>query len=208
MSNRSRTLGFTLIELLIAISLMAVLAVLGWRGLDSVLSGRERIVEASDGLRAMTVGFTQLEEDLRRAWSVRLLKLPQPSIGFVTVDNDERPALQLIREQLAGSGVPQLQVVVYRLRDDVFERGFSPWVLRSDAGVSAAAEPTMIWQPLLSQVRALHMRAWLAGQGWVPAAALLPVGGRPPSTVPVTGLELMVEFASGQRILRVFPVED
>ena len=40
--------GFTLLELLIAVSLMAVLAVLGWRGLESVLTTRDRIVRASD----------------------------------------------------------------------------------------------------------------------------------------------------------------
>ena len=67
--------GFTLLELLIAVSLMAVLAVLGWRGLESVLTTRDRIVRASDDLRALSVTFTQMEEDLRRAWPVRLLKM-------------------------------------------------------------------------------------------------------------------------------------
>ena len=64
--------GFTLLELLIAIALMALLAVLGWRGLDSVLRSRERIAANSDDLRGLSVAFSQLDEDLRRSWVVRL----------------------------------------------------------------------------------------------------------------------------------------
>ena len=32
-----RTAGFTLIELLVAVALLAILAVLSWRGLDAVI---------------------------------------------------------------------------------------------------------------------------------------------------------------------------
>ncbi len=32
--------GFTLVELLVAISILAILAVLGWRGLDSIVRAR------------------------------------------------------------------------------------------------------------------------------------------------------------------------
>ena len=38
--SRVRTGGFTLVELLVAAALMAVLAVLSWRGLDAVLDSR------------------------------------------------------------------------------------------------------------------------------------------------------------------------
>jgi len=34
---RRRRAGFTLIELLVAISVLAVVAVLGWRGLDGIV---------------------------------------------------------------------------------------------------------------------------------------------------------------------------
>lgn len=206
--GRAPAAGFTLIELLVAISLMAVLAVLGWRGLDSVLSSRERIVEASDGLRAMSVGFTQIEEDLRRSWVVRLLNLRQPSLGFVLVDPDGPPALQLTREQLAGSGVPQLQRVVYRLREGVLERGFGPWGIPPPGDGAAQPEPPMVWQPLLAQVQNLHMRGWIGGQGWLPANALVLRPGTPAPSAPITGIEVLVERTSGERVLRVFAVKD
>jgi general secretion pathway protein J len=37
----SRARGFTLIEMLVAIALLAVIALLSWRGLDSTIRGRD-----------------------------------------------------------------------------------------------------------------------------------------------------------------------
>ena len=74
--QRRGTGGFTLIELLIAATLLAVLALLSWRGLDTVLTSRNRIAKASDELRFLTIAFAQMDEDLRKSWPVRLLKLP------------------------------------------------------------------------------------------------------------------------------------
>src|SRR5690606_23428024 len=68
-----RTAGFTLLELLVAVALMAILAVLSWRGLDSVLASREHITAHTDETRAVSVLFSQLDEDLRRSWP-----LPHP----------------------------------------------------------------------------------------------------------------------------------
>lgn len=205
-SLRRRAAGLTLLELLIAISLMAVLAVLGWRGLDTVLGSRERIVETSDGLRALSAGFAQIEEDLRRAWPVRLLNLALPSIGFVQPSPEGPPALQMLRELPPGSGVPQVQRVVYRLRDGVLERGFAPWGSAPAGEAVAAAQ--MVWQPLARGVANLQMRGWLAGQGWVPASALVLRPGAPAGAAPVTGVELLIERESGERIVRIFPVRD
>ena len=42
--------GFTLIEILIAISLMAVLTLMCWRGLESVIRGRDRILNTGDAM--------------------------------------------------------------------------------------------------------------------------------------------------------------
>ena len=54
---------------------MAVLALLSWRGLDSILQTRERLVVASDELRSLTLAFSQMDEDLLKSWPVSLLKL-------------------------------------------------------------------------------------------------------------------------------------
>ncbi len=197
--------GFTLVELLIAISLMAVLAVLGWRGLDSVLSSRERIVEASDSLRALSVAFHQLDEDLRLSWPVRLRKLSVAPIGFGVDQAGADPALQLVREQASELAPARLQRVVYRIRSGVLERGFAQWV---DAASGAADEPAArayTWQPLLAGVTALQMRGWIDGQGWVGASAIAARSGAAPGLV--TGVEILVARGN-ERVLRVFTVKD
>jgi len=136
-SGRSRIRGFTLIELLIAAALLAVLAVLSWRGLDSVLASRQRIVAASDELRSLTLAFAQLDEDLRRSWPVRLLRLPTPSITFAVAGEQAAASLQLLRETAGATEPTQVQRVAWRLRDGVLERGFGAWVAPSAAAVGA-----------------------------------------------------------------------
>ncbi|MGE0072697.1 MAG: type II secretion system protein J, partial [Thiomonas sp.] len=39
--QRARPAGFTLIELLVAVTILAVVAALGWRGLDTVARSRD-----------------------------------------------------------------------------------------------------------------------------------------------------------------------
>ena len=85
-ARRIATRGFTLLEVLVACALLAVLAVISWRGLESVLSARDRITSYSDDLRAMTVAFSQIDEDLRRSWPVRLLRLPRRPVAFAVTE--------------------------------------------------------------------------------------------------------------------------
>jgi len=176
-AGRRQADGFTLIELLIAAALLAVLAVLSWRGLDAVLASRTRIVAASDDLRALTLAFAQVDEDLRRSWPVRLLRLPVPSIGFSVAGEQAAVSLELLREAGAADQPTQVQRVAWRLRGGLLERGFAPWVVPSgDQGAQAAAGGGemggLIWQPVLVGVTELQMQGWIAGQGWVAAEAL------------------------------------
>jgi general secretion pathway protein J len=205
--------GFTLLEVLVAMALMAVLALLSWRGLDSVLDSRERLVSASDDLGALSLTFAQLEEDLRRSWSVRLLGLPLPAIAFVpAVPGEGAPRLRLLREASAAVAPGSVQLVEWRLREERLERGFSPWGAASPG--AAQAMPAITWQPLMAGIRALELRAFLVGAGWVEAGAL---AGRPPmvagtpqdpAPVPVTGVELVLIRADGSRVQRFFTVRD
>ena len=106
-----RVRGFTLIELLVACALMAVLALLSWRGLDSILQTRERLVVASDELRSLTLAFWEqgdakacLEQrDARNPNRLRRLLIEPahyPLLGLFTherrdnvrVENDHLPS--------------------------------------------------------------------------------------------------------------------
>ena len=221
-SARRRVAGFTLLEVLIAIALMAVLAVLGWRGLDSILVTRERLTRSSDDLKALSVCFTQMEEDLRRAWPVRLLNLATPPIGFsVAGPGDASPPLVLLREPPAGVLAGTVQRVSYRLRAGVIERGFAPWSAVAAEGMPAQSAESLTWQPLVGDVATMRIRGFIAGVGWLDGATLasrpttvrpsqapgLPVGAQVASTL-VTGLEVVIERSNGERLSRVFAVKD
>ena len=56
--------GFTLIELLVAISLMALMTVLSWRGLDGVSRSQIRLQEQSDDVLALQATLAQWGADL------------------------------------------------------------------------------------------------------------------------------------------------
>jgi len=212
--------GFTLLELLVAVALLSVLSVLSWRGMESVLSGRDRIVSTSDDLRSLTVALTQMEEDLRRSWPIRLLGLPESSISFSIGSEREPPAIGLLRET-RGADAVQVQRVVYRLRDGVFERGFSLWAAPSPDGSQQVPATPFTWQPIMREVQAVEFRGWLDGRGWLPAAALGPLltaasasaapatpAAAPRATLPqVTGVELTL-VRRGERVVRVFAVAD
>ena len=164
--------GFTLIELLIATTLLAVLALLAWRGLDSVLTSRQRIVAASDELRSLTLAFAQLDDDLRKTWSVRLLRLPTPAINFSVSGEQPAATLLLLRESGRSAEPTQVQQVAWRLRNGVLERGFGAWSVptvdggmgqaarrnnapadapgRAAGGLDAPAADGLVWQPILA----------------------------------------------------------
>ena len=208
-SNASRAArrqaGFTLIELLVALGIMAVVSLLGWRGLDTVLRTRDRIVEHSDAMRALSTAFAQLEEDLRRSWPVRLRLPGAQTIGF-RPQEDGSFALELVRESPAG-GVG-LQRIAWRVRQGRLERGFAAWQPDATDGDARAAPAGFGWQSLATGVTGIGMRGFVAGQGWLVAEALPMRGVLPANAAPVTGVEVMLEQRGGERVLRIFAVKD
>ena len=56
--------GFTLIELLVAITLMAVLAIMSWRGLDGMVRARTLTEARADAVLTLQIGLAQWAADL------------------------------------------------------------------------------------------------------------------------------------------------
>lgn len=96
---RSRGLGrggFTLIELLVAISIMALMALLSWRGLDGMTRTQGQLAQRADEVLTLQAGLNQWATDLDA-----VVQLPQTQ----ALDWDGR-ALRMTRHTGAGSASP------------------------------------------------------------------------------------------------------
>jgi general secretion pathway protein J len=230
--------GFTLLELLVAVALMAVIAVLGWRGLDAVIGARDDITRNTDRLRGLSLAFAQIEDDLRRAWFARLL-VPGETVIALREPDPGRIELELLRpapvsraaaaaESLPMEGAPgwssapssaPLQRVVWRLNDGRLERGQQGWM------PGGAAVGDWAWQPLVFGLETIQWRLWIEGQGWTvsvtPATPTAPArnatsatGGAappaaPPGIVARPASGLEITLSGqGERLVRVLAARD
>src|ERR1700754_1476269 len=90
MKRRRTVRGFTLIELLVAIAILAVIAVLSWRGLDQIIRGRQTVTSAMEDERVFAQLFDQMRIDARQAASDDEAGQPAVSVSG--------SVLQIVRE--------------------------------------------------------------------------------------------------------------
>ncbi len=62
-----RTRGFTLIELLVALTILAMMSLMAWYGLDGVIRSRAQSQSDADRLARMAAALDQLAADARAA---------------------------------------------------------------------------------------------------------------------------------------------
>lgn len=123
--------GFTLIELLIAISLMALMALMSWRGIDGMVRVQEQTRARGDALLSLQVALGQWGADLDA-----LLPLPHTT----PLDWDGQ-ALRLTRRSSAGPGEGAL-VVAWSVRN---VNGIDQWLRWQSAPVTTRAEWQRAW---------------------------------------------------------------
>ncbi|SIO08158.1 general secretion pathway protein J [Burkholderia sp. GAS332] len=210
-----RARGFTLIELLVAIAIMAVIAVLSWRGLDQIIRGRETITNAMEDERVFAQLFDQMRIDARQAASD-----DESGQAAISVSGS---VLQIVREMVLPGEAPRLQVVRYRVSEGRVIRYASPPLgnvgdlrraLRGGEGDGWTAVP------LMGGVGAISARLYVPKVGWttqmkdVQSAITendnnlkVPQLGNAPLPRSVTGLEVSVGAKSlAQPVTRVFLV--
>ena len=128
--------GFTLIELLIAIFILAMVAVLGWRGLDSIMRSREVLTAQLAQARGMQLAFAQMQSDCDHLAGAGQGSTLLNGRSNLQAENDR---LTLVRLAASEQEPQLLQVVTYRLVGGVLVR-------RESNGTRDLAMLDVLWQ--------------------------------------------------------------
>jgi general secretion pathway protein J len=197
-----RRQGFTLIELLVAISILAIVAVLGWRGLDGIIRSRSALTSQMEQTRGLQLAFAQMQSDCENLASSSMLH----GRAYLQVEDNR---ITMVRMVLAENQATQLQVVAYRVRDGVLTR-------RESSSTRDLQQLDSLWQAALSDtdpaasvalqsgVQTMGMRYWINGD-WQPGAgvstATSAAAVQVPQAAPATptGLEVALSL-QGQEI--------
>lgn len=136
-----RLAGFTLIEMLVGLVLLAVLALISWRGLDALLRVEERSRERAEAVARLQTSLAQWRTDLDAAVET----------GQVSVLGFDGRVLRLTRSD-AGTHPGALRVV--------------GWARRANGAGTAGAGQWLRWQsPPLYTAQALQ-QAWAQAGTW------------------------------------------
>jgi general secretion pathway protein J len=205
MRNRA---GFTLIELLVAISVLAVVAVLGWRGLDTIVRARVSLNNDLEQTRGMQLAFAQMQSDCARI-------VGAADIAGRTPLAADRDRLTLVRDVFAENQPSRVQVVAYRVENGMLMRRESP-------ATRDLRELDRFWQAMVNDtdnspsvtlqkdVSAMAIRVWASDlKVWRAAGATAtPTARRQnPAALPVTlkGIEVALQLpGSASSMVKVF----
>ena len=166
----STSRGFTLVELLVAISILAIVAVLGWRGLDSIVRARASLTTQMETTRGMQLAFAQLQSDCEHITTASVIN----NRPFLLTGNDR---ITMVREVFTENQPSRLQVVAYRVTNGV--------LVRRESNVTRdLAELDALWQAAVSDtatdgsvglqtgVAGMQVLVWQNG-GWRQAVATI-----------------------------------
>lgn len=210
-----RQRGFTLIEVLVALMLMAILSLISWRALDSVMTTSERLESNADEINAMLRVLGQLQYDISLHASNDIL--PARPVAAATAGGSTANSATNAGSAATGSATPAAQTTIAILPAGIrlVEQQNAPPLL---ALVRAASSGDGAWQqvywyldgtslrravgmpsrqlPLpdpdpagdivLTDVSGFGMRAWLPGRGWT----ALPADD---AAIAATGLEITIQ---------------
>lgn len=189
----ARARGFTLVEVLVALLIMAILAAMGWQGIDGMVRAREASQGAAERTLRLTTLMAQWEQDLASIYD-------SPAAPAITFDG---ATVRVVRTAPSGA-----QVVAWSLREGIWRRWTSPVVATSTELQQAwlasqqllGTEPTQV--TLLDgvsewQVYFYRGNAWTNAQSTGDVVPALPAGAAsavPRNAVP-NGVRMVLTVA-------------
>lgn len=189
---------------MIAIAILAVVAVLSWRGLDQIVRGRDKVAAAMEDERVFAQMFDQMRIDARRAATDD--EAGQPAIGIAG------NTLQIVREFDAPGLAPRLQVIRYRIAGGRVVRFASPPIDEANRLRDVLKNSSIEgWHAvaLMNGVGAINAQLYVPRVGWTAnmlaaEAALaqnnealkVPQLGNAPPPRAVTGLQVSIGATS------------
>jgi general secretion pathway protein J len=183
--------GFTLVELLVAIGILAMVAVLGWRGLDGIVRARVALTDQMEMTRGMQLAFAQMQSDCEHAADATMLGR-RPFL--LQADN----RLTLVRTVFNENEPARLQVIAYRLVNGQLQRRESKTtrdLVELDALWQASVSDTDPTPPVTLQggVESMGVLVW-QNNAWQkqaqPQVAAAAQGGIVPNAV--TGVQVVL----------------
>lgn len=200
-----RTRGFTLVELLVAIAVLAIVAVLGWRGLDGIVRSRQALTEQMEQTRGIQLAFAQLQSDLEQLADGTLMR-SRPNL----VADAQR--MSFVRTMFNEGEATRLQVVTYRIQEGVLTR-------RESLPTRDLMQLDQLWQTALGDADttpgialqagavAMTVRVWERKE-WRPANGGPANGGPAPTPLTrdgPTGLELALQMQGQESpLMKIF----
>lgn len=190
-----RARGFTLIELLSVLLIFSILALLSYRGLDSVLQSRENLAQEAAKWRSVAAFFSRFERDVQLAMprAVRAAGGTAPALaGYSTMSGARR--LEFSRFA-ASDDMDTARRVAYSVNE---KQQIELWLW---PGLDVAPNATVQRYPLLEGVAAVELRYLNAGLAWVdnwPSSSDIEL----PRAV-----QLKLVLATGEQIVRIFEVQ-
>ena len=201
MNHRLVSRGFTLLELLVAITVLSIVSMIAWRGLDSLVSTRERLEPEVDDVRSLLTAFGQMERDLTQITNPTFLGLAGSPLNIGVADGG-----QVIELARVASPVPdratEVQTVFYRVVDGSLVRQATPPL----PSFNRANVDSFETARLINNVKSINVRVWQVPNGWVSPFPSEGGGAQPPTGQTPPGIEVTLVRTDDKKFRRVFLV--
>ncbi len=188
--------GFTLIEVLVALSILAVLAMMSWRGLDGMLRTQQATQQHQADTQSLQVGLAQ--------WLLDLDQLADNPYLYPLAWEGEGQTLRLIRRSSAAQA-ESLLVVAWRLERSAGADQPGRWTRWQSEPLTERQALLQAWQGAAgagnssgSQADLMPLRNWQVL--FYRAGAWGPAGPPPASSTPPRPERPMGEWPDGIRL--------